>query len=563
MSPSSLDDAAKRVTALADAYVAEYFEAFPYHALTFGAPDTHPDRLGDHSLPALERWQAREDAFLSELETIDLASLEGRAEAVTYKLLHNQVESAQSGRACRRELWNVSPTFSGWQAEIPVAADLQAARTEEERHNALARYGDLPKYLDDEIANLQTGIELGYTAPRNNVRVVIQQMDAMLAAPIADSPFVQMAKPDASPEFRRALEKLEATRIRPAIQKYRDFLSDTYLAVARDAVGVNAHPGGAACYAAALKYYTTVAVAPQEVHDLGLAQMERILADLKEIGRRLFQESDPVKLLKLVKTDRTYRFTSRGELIEYARAAVKRAHQALPKAFGRIPKAPVIVEPYPPYLEKSAPGGQWVPPTADGKPGKYLINAYRATEQSKAGLEATAFHETYPGHHLQGAIALERIDLHPISRYFFLSGFGEGWALYAESLADEMGLYTSDLDRLGRLSSFALRAARLVVDSGMHALGWTRQEALDYLLAHTTETAAHAAAEIDRYIAVPGQATAYMIGNLEIRGLRTEAEQALGSRFDLRVFHDLVLEDGTLPLWVLREKVEHWVQQTR
>jgi uncharacterized protein (DUF885 family) len=163
---------------------------------------------------------------------------------------------------------------------------------------------------------------------------------------------------------------------------------------------------------------------------------------------------------------------------------------------------------------------------------------------------------------MQAAIALERENLHPISRYFFLSGFGEGWGLYAERLSDEMGLFTADVDRLGLLSNEALRAARLVVDSGMHALGWTRQQAIDYLLAHTTETTARAEAEIDRYIAVPGQATAYMIGNLEIRRLRDEATQKLGARFDIREFHDVVLEDGTMPLWVLRQKVERWIADT-
>jgi uncharacterized protein (DUF885 family) len=161
---------------------------------------------------------------------------------------------------------------------------------------------------------------------------------------------------------------------------------------------------------------------------------------------------------------------------------------------------------------------------------------------------------------MQGAVALERKELHPISRYFFLSGFGEGWALYTERLADEMGLFSSDVDRLGLLSNEALRAARLVVDSGMHMLGWTRQQAIDYVLSHTTETTDRATAEIDRYIAVPAQATAYMIGNLEIRKLRTEAEQALGAKFDVREFHDLVLADGSLPLWVLREKVGRWIK---
>jgi uncharacterized protein (DUF885 family) len=288
--------------------------------------------------------------------------------------------------------------------------------------------------------------------------------------------------------------------------------------------------------------------------------MAKIQAEMRQIGERSFKVADPIALLKLVRTDPKYRFKSRDELIKYAEAAVARARQALPKAFNRIPSAPVVVEPYPPYLEKTAPGGQAVPPSADGKPGKYLINAYNAHEQSRAGLESTAFHEAYPGHHMQVAVALERKELHAISRYFFVSGFGEGWALYTERLSDELGLFSSDVDRLGLLSNEALRAARLVVDSGMHVLGWTRQQAIDYVLAHTTETKDRATAEIDRYIAVPAQATAYMIGNLEIRKLRTEAEKALGPKFDVREFHDLVLAEGTVPLWVLRENVNRWIR---
>jgi uncharacterized protein (DUF885 family) len=385
-------------------------------------------------------------------------------------------------------------------------------------------------------------------------------MDAMLQAPVKDSPFVLMARPDAPPGFRKQLESLETTQIRPAIQRYRDFLEKEYVPAAREAIGVSANPDGAACYDAAVKYHATVAMTAKEVHDLGLAEMAKIQAEMRQIGERSFKVADPIALLKLVRTDPKYRFKSRDELIKYAEAAVARAKQALPKAFNRIPSAPVVVEPYPPYLEKTAPGGQAVPPSADGKPGKYLINAYNAHEQSRAGLESTAFHEAYPGHHMQVAVALERKELHAISRYFFVSGFGEGWALYTERLSDELGLFSSDVDRLGLLSNEALRAARLVVDSGMHVLGWTRQQAIDYVLAHTTETKDRATAEIDRYIAVPAQATAYMIGNLEIRKLRTEAEKALGPKFDVREFHDLVLAEGTVPLWVLRENVNRWIR---
>jgi uncharacterized protein (DUF885 family) len=298
----------------------------------------------------------------------------------------------------------------------------------------------------------------------------------------------------------------------------------------------------------------------EEIHRIGLEQMDKVMAEISEIGERSFGESDPLVLLEMIKTEPRYLFTSRQEMVEYAEAALARAKPELPNWFGRIPQAPVIVEPYPEFQEKSAPSGQAEAASADGgKPGKYLINTYQAEKQSKAILEATAFHEAYPGHHTQFTIAQERTDLHPISRYFFLSGFGEGWALYTERLADEMGLYSSDLDRLGMLSNEAWRAARMVVDSGMHGLGWSRQQALDYLNAHTANPPDLNAAEIDRYIAVPGQATSYMLGNLEIRRLRNLAEEELGEQFDIKAFHNLVLEDGAIPLDQLGSKVQDWI----
>jgi uncharacterized protein (DUF885 family) len=558
----SADDATARTRALADAYVKEYFEAFPEQALQGGAPDLYPDRLTDHSLVALGRWEAREDQWLVELRAIDGAVLVGTPEAAAYALLQNLLESAQAYRACRMELWNVSPTWTGWQSDLPRTAGLQATGTPEQQRQALARWAQLPAYLDAEITNLRTGVKLGYLAPKGNVRLVIAQVDAMLRAPVAESPFVQMAKADAT-AFRQALEEIETTKIRPAIARYRDYLRDEYLPSAREAIGIAANPGGAEGYRAAIKYHASIDLTAQQVHNLGLAQMKLIRGQMAEIGRRSFGTADPARALALMRNDPQYRFKSREELIKYAETAVERARLALPRFFGRVPKAPVIVEPFPAYLETSAPGGQAISPTADGQPGKYLINAYQATEKNRAAFESTAFHETYPGHHMQGALVLERAGLHPLLRYFWVSGYGEGWALYAERLAEEMGLFSTDVDRLGMLSNEALRAARLVVDPGMHVLGWSRQQAIDYLLAHTTETKADAEAEIDRYLATPGQATAYMIGSLEFWKLRQEAEQALGTKFDLRTFHDALLEDGAMPLWALRAKIERWVAVRR
>ena len=548
------------VNTLATSYLRGYLDAFPENALAMGAQDPHPSQLGDHSLPALGRWEQRENELLSQLKAIDISPIADRTEAITYKFVQQMLEGSIGHRLCRMELWNVSPTWTGWQAAMPVLMGMETTAKPEAQQNAFARWSQLPKWIDDEIANLKEGLRLGFTAPKGNVQSVINQVEAMLAAPLAGAPAVLMAKGDAD-AFRKRLEGLEKSEIRPAIVRYRDFLKTTYQPAAREAIGVSANPNGANCYTAAVKYHATVDMTAQQIHDLGKAEIAKILAEMRAIGQRSFGVEDPQALLTLVKTDPKYRFKSRAELIKVAEDAVARSKAAVPNWFGNVPGSPVIVEPYPSYVEKTAPGGQYVSPSAGGAPGKYLINAYKANDQSRAGVESTAFHEAYPGHHMQSAIALEQENLHPVQRYFYLSGFGEGWGLYAERLSQEMGLFGSDVDRLGLLSNEALRAARLVVDSGMHALGWSRQQAIDYVLAHTTETPDRAAAEIDRYIAVPGQATAYMIGNLEIRRLREDAKNRLGTRFDIKVFHDVVLEDGAVPLWVLKEKIERFVTE--
>jgi uncharacterized protein (DUF885 family) len=552
-------DAASQVNSLADAYVDAYFAAFPFQSLLSGAPDTWPELLADHSLAALERWQQREDGLLAELLEVDAAELRGTPEAMTYGFLKERLEAAVGFRACRMELWNVSPTWTGWQAEFTLLASMQPTQTQAQRSAALSRFSQISAYLDSEIANLREGVRLGYTAPQVNVRAVIEGVDSLLSVPVSDSPFVQIAG-EGLPEFRSALEALVTNDVRPALARYRDYLHDDYLATARQAVGVNANPNGEVCYRAAIRYHTTLRLTPREIHDVGLAQMAAIRLEMREIGERSFGTADPDQLLEKVKADPQYRFKDRQHMIDAAEAAVERAHRELPNWFGRLAKAAVIVEPYPASQEKTAPGGLYLAPSKDGtKPGKYMINTYEADQQSIAGLEATAFHETYPGHHLQGSIALESDGLHPLLQYFYLSGYSEGWALYSERLAGEMGLYASDIDRLGLLSNEAFRAARLVVDTGMHAFGWTRQQAIDYVAQHTTSTDQQAAPEINRYIAAPGQANAYMLGSLEIRRLRERAEEALGASFDIRAFHDLMLESGSVPLWMLGEKTDDWI----
>lgn len=549
-----------RVTALADHYVDAYFNTFPHYATSAGRAAGPHDRLPDISDEARARWEATEDSLLAQLETLDTTSLTaGSAEAVTFGFLRDVLRNARDFRVCHMEWWNVSPTWTGWPQELAVVANSQPLGTPEQNEAAYKRFAELPRYLDQEIANLRTGLERGYSAPRGNVQAVIQQVDAMLRAPVSRSPFVTMA-PDSMPELRVRLEQLETGQIRPAIQRYRDFLRDEYLPKARTEIGVSANPDGATCYRAAIRYHATVDMTAEQVHQTGLDQMAKIRTEMQAVATRSLGTSDVPTALRRLGTDRRYLFSSREEMLKVAEDALERARAAMPRTVSRQPTAQVRVEPVAAYAEASAPGGFYSNPSEDGtRPGIYYINLRGAAGKPRAGLESTAFHETYPGHHLQSALALERTELHPISRYMYQSGFGEGWGLYSERLADELGLFSSDVDRMGLLSNEALRAARLVVDAGMHALGWSRDRAIEYMLANTAEARDDVVSEVDRYIAVPGQATSYMLGNLEIRRLREQAEQGLGTAFDLRTFHDRVLEDGSVPLSLLRAKIERWI----
>lgn len=554
---------ARQVNAIADEYMAALLERNPELVTFYGLPNGRHDRLTDNSPAALRAWQAREDAWLARMAAMDPAPLDGRPERATYAILRDALESAVATRACRGELWPVNQ-LTGWQANLPFLAQIQPTGTPELRAQALARWRAIPGYLDTEVASLREGMRLGYTTPRVNVRRVIGQLDGILADPAPTSLFMAPAGRDSTPEFRRELEGVVGTQVLPAVRRYRDFLRDTYLPAARENISVSANTGGAACYPATLRGFTTLELSPREVHEMGLRQMDGIQREMREIARRSFATDDVPGLLQRFRTDRRYTFRTREEMVAYARAALDRARREMPKWFGTLPRADVVIEPYPEFQEASAPGGEYFGPSEDGsRPGTYRINTYMPETKSKAGLESTAFHETIPGHHLQGAVAQEQQGSHAIARFLFNSGYAEGWGLYSERLADEMGLFSSDMDRMGLLSNEALRAARLVVDPGMHALGWTREQAVDYMLKHTAESRDAVETEVDRYINWPGQATAYMVGNLEIRRLRALAERELGPRFDIREFHDVVLRAGSVPLTLLGHNVELWIAREK
>jgi len=352
--------------------------------------------------------------------------------------------------------------------------------------------------------------------------------------------------------------------VRPAYIRYRALLADEILPRARGPkkVGVGHVPGGMGCYKARIGEYTGLDLSPAELHKLGLREIERINREMVELGRSLFGKdgANLSALVRVLRTDRALYFETPQEIVAAAEKALAAAKARMPDFFGRLPRADCVVVPIPDYEAPFTTIAYYREPHFDGsKPGEYFINIYEPEVRPRFEMQALTFHESIPGHHLQIALGQEQARLPAFRRFLGSTAFVEGWALYTERLADEMKLYSGDLDRMGMLSYDAWRASRLVVDTGVHAMGWTREQAEAFMREHTALTEQNIRNEVDRYISWPGQALAYKIGQLEIVRLRREAEAELGSRFDLRRFHDLVLENGAVTMPVLGGEVRRWI----
>jgi uncharacterized protein (DUF885 family) len=550
-----------RVLALADAYVADVFAQRPGAVARLRPPGARHDALPDDSLAGSAATEARRSGWLAELRAIPRESLASDAARLAYDLAASRLADEEALRVCRFERWRVSQMGNGWQVAFADAALAQPLETPELRAQAEARWAGLPSYVDGQLEALRTGLAEGWSAPRGVVELVIGQLDGLLAAPPESDPFASPALRGDDPAFRERFLALEQSAVRPSLRRYRDFLEEEYLPAARSAVGVSAHTNGAACYRAALRWSTTLDLDPVTVHERGLAALAEIEAELRDLSAESFGGEPVPALLERARSDPAFRYRDGAQVLAQAETALERAWAALPRAFGRIPRSRAILEPIPKFQERTA-AAHYLQAALDGsQPAAYRVRLYQPERSSWTIGESTAFHEVVPGHHLQIALANESDELPPIARFLFTSGFSEGWALYAEQLADELGLYSGPGDRVGMLSNRAWRAVRMVVDPGLHALGWSRERAIEFLLAHTALSPEQAAQEIDRYIAWPGQAASYLLGYEEILTLRRAAEARLGDRFDLRAFHDVVLADGSQTLPVLRARVEAWISR--
>ena len=542
---------------IADEYLAGLMESDALMGTYYSIEGARHDRLPDNSLAGMAAWQTKEDAWLARLNGMGAPEEVGSRDWVTYGLLKEQLEGAAATRICRNELWGASTTTS-WHTWLPFVFDIQPLETAELREQAIARLKAVPAYIENEIANLREGLRLGYSAPRVTVAAVPAQVRSLIGP---DSIFMGPATRSDDAAFGATVESIYAEQIAPALHRYADFIEREYLPQTRETLAVSGNPNGAACYPALVRAFVTVGVPAEEIHAVGLEQVANIRQEIQVTLDEHFGGGDVSDFLRRVNEDPAFTFDREESVLQYSIDALDAVKAAMPKAFGVLPKADVLVKPYPEFAESGS--GEYHSSSEDGtRPGIFYIAVTDPTGRSRSNQRATLHHETFPGHHLQGAIALELGDAqHPLARYLWNSGYGEGWALYSERLADELGLYPTPLDRIGLYSDQIARASRLVMDSGLHTKGWTRQQAVDYMMANSGWAPVDIQNEVDRYISWPAQATSYMLGMIEIRRLRTLAEETLGDNFDLRGFHDRVVGMGSITLPMLEESVTAWIAE--
>jgi uncharacterized protein (DUF885 family) len=548
---------------LADDYFRHWTAADPLTATEFGVPG-HDAEVPDPSREAEETYLAELDRIAAQAQAVDPAGLHSD-ERVTRSMLLRLIGDQRAELAARLSEVAVTATSTGVPTRL-LAVVPRAPLTDAERaRDYLERCRRLGGYLDGVLARHLQARDDGRFPPARGVRQAAAQLDAYLASDLREDPLLRPRPPaevDAS-AWRGEAADIVGTVVRPAMRRYRAALLSELLPLARDDdhVGVCHLPGGTAGYAAAVGAHTTTDLTPEQIHQTGLELLDGLRAELRDLGGRVLGSDHADEVLERLRSDPALRFRSAEEILAAAGDALRRAEEALPDAFRAYDIAPCVVEAIDPVEAKDSVLGYYVPAAADGtRPGIYNVNTYAPSTRPRFEYEALTFHESMPGHHLQFALAQRLTGIPAFRRFAYVTAYCEGWALYTERLCDELGLYSGDLERFGMLSFDAWRACRLVVDTGMHHLGWSRDRAVTFMREGTALSQSNIDNEIDRYIAWPGQATAYMVGRLRIRALRERARGRLGAGFDLKAFHDAVLRGGPVPLDTLDELVDGWAQ---
>ncbi len=567
---------AARLRALFNASDEAGMKRNPIQALFRGDP-RYADQFGDYISDAyLAGEKAAAEADLAALAKIDRRALNAE-DKISYDVFKYQTEMGLKGFApalLKASIDRPIDHFSGFQTFVPDLASGEGAapfKTVADYDNNLKRLDGYVTYIDRAIARMQDGLKSGITNPKLVMANVVGQLDALVPPTVEASVFYKPVTkfPDAvSPADRARLTAAYATfikdRLNPAQVKLRDFIKNDYLPKARDSVGLGQMPGGPALYRYLVEQTTTTDMTPQAIHKLGLSEVDRIHGEMEKVKAEVGFKGSLADFFVFMRSDPRFTPASAEAMRDAFFAIDKRVEANIGRDFSTLPKTGIEIRPEPPYKEKGAAGGEYMGGTPDGsRKGVFFYNSYDLPSRPMWGYETLFLHEGVPGHHFQISLAQENTNLPPFQRFGGNTAYVEGWALYAESLGKELGMFTDPYQYYGRLNDEILRAMRLVVDTGIHDKGWGRDQAIKYMLDNSAMGKTDATAEVERYIAIPSQALAYKVGQLTIRRLRTKAEAALGPKFDVRAFHAQVLMSGALPMAVLEKKVDDWIAAKR
>lgn len=523
------------------------------------------DRWTDLSPEAVARRKRERRAPLQVAQSIDRARLDP-ADQLNYDLFRREIEEAIAGDGFPEECLQINQ-LRGVHLGIADLLKIAPRRKIKDYEEILSRLNTAPRLIDQTIDLLSKGVEAGITPPRIALRDVPQQVQNQIGEDPERNPILQLFADfpaEVPPEERGRLrgDAAEAlqTRLFPAFRKLHDYLTERYLPAARETIAWGDLPDGKAWYEYNVRRKTTTAMTVGEIHELGLSEMKRIRRETEKVIAESGFKGTFEKFLEFMRSDARFYYPDAESLLAAYRDICKRADPETARLFGRLPRLPYGVLPVPAYAEKSQPTAYYQAGSpAAGRPAVFYANIYALHTRPKWEMEALSLHEAVPGHHLQIALAQEMEGLPEFRRHYRSTAYVEGWGLYAESLGDEMGFYQDPFMKFGRLTYEMWRAIRLVVDTGMHALGWSRRKAIDCFLANSGKSEHDATVEVDRYIVWPGQALAYKIGQLKIKALRESARRELPDRYDVRVFHDRILESGALPLDILERRIQEWI----
>lgn len=565
-------DEAARLRSLVDEYFERVLELNPLQATSIG-DNRYNDRIANRLGPEYrEQDRALNEEFLERVEEIDAEQLSGQ-DLLTYQTFRYSRQLELDGMRFPNHLQPVNQFFSMPNSFVQLGSgsSIHPFRTVDDYDDFLSRVDDFVVLMDQAITNMKAGMEQGVVQPRILMERTLPQLESQITEDVEDSTFyrpIEDMPDDFSDEDRERLtaayRRTIAEEIVPAYERLGNFIADEYLAAARESVGMEGLPNGEEWYRFLVRQRTTTTMTPAEIHQIGLDEVARIHEEMQGIMDEVGFEGTLEEFFEFLNTDERFYYDEPGQLIQGYRDMADHIGNLAPKLFNVFPETGFEIRPVEPFREKSASGGSYRRGTPDGsRPGVFFANTYDIKARPKWAMESLFLHEAIPGHHFQISIQQELEGLPRFRRFGSYTAYVEGWGLYAESLGKELGVYTDPYQYFGALNAELWRAIRLVVDTGLHDKGWTRRQVLDYMYENSAVKEARAVSEAERYMAIPGQALAYKIGQLKIRALREQAEAALGDDFDVKAFHAEVLTDGPLPLELLESKIERWIASQR